>query len=425
MDMPKVVSPKEAISKIKPNSRVLALMGTSEPTALISALLDDRERLKTIELVSGFSLGDCDFLKEEYSDFINYTTWQINPRIMRLVREGNIRFIALPLSRISEAISPGGPLYPDVFLVQTSPPDKKGNLNLGTSVGYALGAAQNSPMVIAEINPQVPRTWGRTAIPLSNVECIIEAEKPLFGIGEREPTESDKKIAGFVSELIPDGATVELGIGSIPNAVYSSLHEKRGLGIHSGMVSDGIIGLMESGAVTNMKKSIDRGKIVIAEAVGTKRLYEYIDENPIFSMYPYEYTHSQATLGRIENLHAVNSAIEVDLTGQVNSESLAGIQIGFGGLLDFAIGAYRSLGGKSIIALPSTRKNGEVSTILPRILEGTPVTLPKWLVNYVVTEYGVAHLDNKSTRERAKALVEIAHPHFRDILSGEIPKIFR
>ncbi len=423
--MPKVVSPKEAISKIKPNSRVLALMGTSEPTLLISALLEDRERLKTIELVSGFSLGDCDFLKGEYNGLISYTTWQINPRIMRLVREGNIKFVSLPLSRISDAISPGGPLFPDVFLVQTSPSDEKGNLNLGTSVGYALGAAKNSPIVITEINPEVPRTWGRTTIPIDRVDCMIEAEKPLFGIGGREPTESDKKIADLVSELIPDGSTIELGIGSIPNAVYSALYEKKDLGIHSGMVSDGIIGLFESGAVTNMKKSIDRGKIVIAEAVGTKRLYDYIDENPIFSMYPYEYTHSQATLGSIENLHAVNSAIEVDLAGQVNSECLGNIQIGFGGLLDFAVGAYCSQGGKSIIALPSTRRKGEVSTIVPRISEGTPVTLPKWLVNYVVTEYGVARLDNKSTKERAKALVEIAHPDFRDILSGEIPRIFR
>ena len=423
--MSKIVSPKEAINKIKPNSRVLALMGTSEPTALISALLEDRDRLKTIELVSGFSLGDCDFLKEEYDNFINFTTWQVNPRIMRLIREGNIKFVSLPLSRIADAISPRGPLYPDVFLVQTSPPDDKGNLNLGTSVGYALGAATNSPMVIAEINPEVPRTRGRTTIPTSDVECMIEAEKPLFGIEGREPKDSDKKIAGFVSELIPDGATVELGIGSIPNAVYDALHEKRNLGIHSGMVSDGIIGLFESGAVTNMKKSIDKGKIVIAEAVGTKRLYDYIDKNPIFSMYPYEYTHSQATLERIENLCAVNSAIEIDLAGQVNSEYLGGIQIGFGGLLDFAVGAYRSMGGKSIIALPSTKRKGEISSIVPRIPEGTPVTLSKWMVNYVVTEYGVAHLDNKSTRERAEAIIGIAHPDFRDRLSGEIPRIFR
>jgi 4-hydroxybutyrate CoA-transferase len=423
--MSKVISPKEAISKIKPNSRVLALMGTSEPTALISALLDDRERLKTIEFVSGFSLGDCDFLKELYDDFINFTTWQVNPRIMRLVREGNIKFVSLPLSRIANAISPGGPLFPDVFLVQTSPPDDKGNLNLGTSVGYALGAAKKSPMVIAEINPEVPRTRGRTTIQMSDVECMIEAEKPLFMIEGREPKDSDTKIAGFVSELIPDGATVELGIGSIPNAVYDALHEKKNLGIHSGMVSDGIIGLMESGAVTNTKKSIDRGKIVIAEAVGTKKLYDYIDENPNLSMYPYEYTHNQATLSRIENLCAVNSAIEVDLAGQVNSEYLGGIQIGFGGLLDFAVGAYRSVGGKSIIALPSTKRKGEISSIVPRIPEGTPVTLPKWMVNYVVTEYGVVHLDNKSTRERAEAIIEIAHPDHRDRLSVDIPRIFR
>jgi 4-hydroxybutyrate CoA-transferase len=421
--MSRVVTAREAISRIKPGARVLALMGTSEPTALISSLLEDRDRLGKIDFISGFSLGECDFLKEEYRDFINYTTWQINPRVMQMTRGGNTSFVTLPFSMINDAVSPGGFLHPDVFLVQTSPPDKRGNLSLGSSVGYALGAALNAPMVIAEINPRVPRSCGRTTIPASGVECMIEAEKPLFGIVAKKPGEAEEKIAEFVSDLIPDGATVELGIGGIPDAVYRALHDKKDIGIHSGMVSDGIIELVESGAVTNLKKTIDVGKMVIAEAVGTDRLYEYIDENPLFQMYPYEYTHNQATLSKIENLCAVNSAIEVDVSGQVNAEFLAGIQIGFGGLLDFAVGAYCAPGGRSIIAIPSTRAKGKISTIVPRLTEGTPVTLPRGLVNYVVTEYGAAGLDGKSTLERAEALIEIAHPDHRDALSEMISNV--
>lgn len=421
--MPGFVTAKEAVSRIKPDARILALMGTSEPTELINALLGDRERLGRIDFISGFSLGECDFLKEEYRDFIHYTTWQINPRVMQMTKGGNVSFVTLPFSRINDAVSPGGFLHPDVFLVQTSPPDKRGNLSLGSSVGYALGAALSAPSVIAEINPRVPRTCGRTTLPASGVECMIEAEKPLFGIKTREPGEAESKIAEFVSDLVPDGATVELGIGGIPDAVYRALHGKRGLGIHSGMVSDGIIELMESGAVTNLKKTIDKGKIVIAEAVGTERLYEYIDKNPLFQMYPYEYTHNQETLSRIENLYAVNSAIEVDLSGQVNSEFFAGTEIGFGGLLDFVVGAYCSRGGRSIIALPSTRGKGKVSTIVPRLSEGVPVTLSKGLVNYVVTEYGAARLDGKSVKERAEALLEIAHPDHRDALSEGVSDV--
>jgi 4-hydroxybutyrate CoA-transferase len=418
--MPGIVSVEEAMSRIEPGARVLALMGTSEPTELIAALLNDRERLGRIDFISGFSLGECAFLREEYRDFIHFTTWQINPRVMHMTKGGNVRFVTLPFSRIEDAISPGGFLHPDVFLVQTSPPDKWGNLSLGSSVGYALGAALSAPKVIVEINRRVPRTCGRTTIHESYVDSMIETDKPIFGLEAREPGEAERKIAGYVADLIPDGATVELGIGGIPDAVYRALHDKKDLGIHSGMVSDGIIGLVESGAVTNLKKTIDAGRIVIAEAVGTEKLYEYIDQNPLFQMYPYEYTHNQGTLARIENLCAVNSAIEVDLSGQVNSEFIAGTQIGFGGLFDFAVGAYCSRGGRSIIALPSTRRKGEVSTIVPRLSQGAPVTLSRGLVDYVVTEYGAALLDGKDTKERAEALIEIAHPDHREMLSRGI-----
>jgi 4-hydroxybutyrate CoA-transferase len=419
--MSRVVSAHDAIGRIKAGARVL--FGSAEPTVLVSALLDDIERLRRVEIISGFSLGDYPFLGEGFKDRIDYTTWQINPRAIPLVRSRRVRFVPLALSRIPSAVAPGGPLFPDVFLVQTSPPDDKGNLSLGSSVGFALGAATNTPMVIAQINPRVPRTVGRTTIPVSRVECMVESDVPLLEMAEKQSTESDRRIAELVADLIPDGATVELGVGGIPNSVYHALHEKKNLGIHSGMVSDGIIGLVESGAVTGRNKSIDRGRIVVAEAVGTRRLYEYIDGNVLFSMQPYDYTHDQSNLVKLDNFHAVNSAIEVDLAGQVNAESIAGMPIGAGGILDFSVAAYISRGGRSIIALPSTRKRGEVSTILSRFAEGTPVTLPKGMVDYVVTEFGVARLRGASVRERAEALATIAHPDHRDGLMEGIVRL--
>ena len=305
----------------------------------------------------------------------------------------------------------------DVALVQTSPPDEHGYLSLGVGVDCTLTAARCARHVIAEVNEQMPRTLGDSFLHVDKVSAIVETSRPLLELQPEPCSEIHRRVAQNVASLIPDGATLQMGIGGIPNAVLECLRDKRDLGVHTEMCSDDVIPLIEAGIINGERKTLHRGKIVTGFVLGAKKLFDFIHENPIFEFHPTAYTNDPYVIAQNERMVAINSAIQVDLTGQVCADSVGTRPYsGFGGQLDFIRGAARSRGGKPIIALPSTAKDGTVSRITPTLDPGAGVVTSRGDVHYVVSEYGVAYLHGKTLRQRAEALISIAHPKFRDEL---------
>ncbi|MCK4350576.1 MAG: acetyl-CoA hydrolase/transferase family protein, partial [Candidatus Krumholzibacteria bacterium] len=311
----------------------------------------------------------------------------------------------------------------DVALIQVSPPDRLGFCSLGVSVEAVNAAAESAEFVIAQVNPQMPRTLGDSFIHVEKLDLIVEHEEPILEIPPSEPDDVALTIARHITRLIENGSTIQTGIGSIPNAVLYGLSGKKDLGVHTGMFSDGLIDLIESGVVNNSRKTFHPGKVLATSCIGTRRLYDYIDNNPMFEFHPVEYNSCPIHIARNENMVAINTALQVDLTGQVCADSL-GYQIysGIGEQADFMRGAALSPQGKPIIALPSTAQDDTASRIVPHLSEGGGLVTTRGDVHYVVTEYGVAYLHGKSLRERAIALIQIAHPHFREQLLAEAKK---
>jgi acyl-CoA hydrolase len=302
----------------------------------------------------------------------------------------------------------------DVALIHVSPPDEHGFLSLGVEVLATKAACENAKTVIAQVNDKMPRTLGDCFIHVSKVTRIVEVSEELPELETRPATEVEREIGRRVAELVEDGATLQLGIGGIPNSVLETLAGRRDLGVHTEMVSDGVVKLIESGAITGARKSIHADKVVATFILGSRELYDYVDNNPAFELHPVNYTNDPFVVGRNHKMTAINSAIEVDLTGQVCSDSIGTmIYSGFGGQVDFIRGAARAPGGKPIIAIPSTAKGGAVSRIVPTLKPGSGVVTTRADVHYVVTEFGVAFLHGKNLRERAQALISIAHPDFR------------
>lgn len=411
----KFVDASEALQVVKSGDRVFVAMG-GEPLTLIHALLKEKNRLRDVQLISGLSHGEYAFMSEECWDTFHYSTWQIPLRLAPFIKAGKAQFLPAGLFQISALISSHGPLPLDVALISTTLPDKDGYLSCGTSVGHTLVAAKNAKVVVAELNRQMPRTLGNSRIHVSEVDYLVEVDHPLTEMRFRQPTDGEWRIAEQVAGLIPDGATLEIGLGAISLAVYAALKRKKDLGIHTGMISDGLMGLVEAGAVTNSRKALNKGKTVTGEVVGTKALFDYVEDNPAIEMHTVEYTHNPKILGQLDNFCAINSAVEIDLSGQINAEFISGLEIGFGGQFDFALGAAISRGGKSIVALPATAMQGTASRIVHRLRPGVPVTVPRHLAQYVVTEYGAVDLRHRTLTERAEALISIAHPDFRDEL---------
>ena len=312
----------------------------------------------------------------------------------------------------------------DVALIQVSTPDERGMCSLGVSVDIVKCAAENAALVIAEVNPQMPWTRGDSFINVNDMDILVPVDEPLPEVAPPVSTEVTKQIGQYIASLVEDGSTLELGIGRIPQAVLEYLKDKRDLGIHTEMFTDSMIDMVESGAVTGAYKSIDVGKIVASFCLGTRKLYDYIDNNPLFSFRPTEYVNDPFVIGKSNKMVAINVALEVDLTGQVCADSL-GTKFfsGIGGQVDFNRGATRSAGGKAIIALPSTAQNGEISRIQCRLSEGAGVVTTRGDVHYVVTEYGTAYLHGKNIQERALALISIAHPKFREKLMKEAIRV--
>jgi len=366
-----------------------------------------------------FTSGEAPYADRDLVDSFRTNTFFVSENVREIIKEGCGDYTPISLSDIPRLFASGQhPL--DAALIQITPPDERGMCSLGISVDIVKSATENARIVVAEVNPNMPRTHGNSSISVHDIDYLGPPEHPILEISLPQSDETTRQIGEYVAALIEDGSTIEFGIGQIPQAVMEFLVNKKELGIHTEMFTDSIIDLIESGVVTGERKSMDRGKIVATFALGTKKLYDYIDDNPLFSFQPTEHVNDPYVIRQQTKQVAINVALEIDLTGQVCADSLGTkFYSGIGGQVDFNRGAAHSLGGKAIIAMPSTAKKGEISRIVARLDDGAGVVTTRGDVHYVVTEYGVAYLHGKSIQERTIALIAIAHPKFRPQLVKE------
>jgi acetyl-CoA hydrolase len=420
----RVVTPEEAVKKIQSGQRVFLTGNCSTPQTVLAALVKHAPNLKDVEICQALTVGSADYVSPEMEGHMRVNTMFISANIRKAVQEGRADFTPVLLSEFP-LLFKNKHLPVDVALVHLSPPDEHGFLSFGIENGLTKSAAESARIIIAEVNQQMPRTLGDSFIHLSRINYIVPvnyqlAEMMMAGEGPDEITE---KIAGYCAELIPDGATMQMGIGAIPDAVLKYLYNKKDLGIHSELFSDGVIDLVDAGVMTNARKTLHTGKIVAGFIIGSRRLYNWVDDNPLIELHPTEYVNDPFVIAQNDRMVAMNSAIEVDLTGQVCADSIGPkLYSGVGGQLDFIYGASRSKGGVPIIALPSTtttRDGTVISRIVTMLKRGAGVVTSRNHVRYIVTEYGVADLYGKSIRKRAEALINIAHPDFRADMKRE------
>jgi acetyl-CoA hydrolase len=424
----RVVSAAEAVRAIQSENRVFLTGNVSVPQQILAALVDYAPNLHDVEICQALTIGPADYVKPEMQGHLRVNTLFISANVRQAVHEGRADFTPVLLSEFP-LLFKRGILPVDVAIIHVSLPDEHGFCSLGVEVGLTKSAAESAKIIIAEVNDQMPRTLGDSFIHVSRLNYIVPVNYPIPELPMAEEGSSDvvEKIAGHIAELIPDGATMQMGIGAIPDAVLGYLHHKKDLGIHTELFSDGVIDLVERGVLTNARKTLHPGKIVAGFILGTKRLYEWVDDNPLIELHRTEYVNDPFVIAQNERMVAINSAIEVDLTGQVCADSIGPkLYSGVGGQLDFIYGASRSKGGVPIIALPSTTtlKNGTViSRIVAMLKQGAGVVTTRNHVHYVVTEYGVADLYGKTIRQRARQLINIAHPDFRADLEKQAKEL--
>jgi 4-hydroxybutyrate CoA-transferase len=412
----KLQNAQEALKCVRSGDRVWIAPGCATPVPLMRALVDRGPELRDVEVVHMLTLGDVGYVKPEFDGHFRYNGLFLGPNVRAAVQQGRADYIPIFLGEIEDLFT-SGTMPLDVVLMQVSPPDPHGFVSLGTSVDCTLTAARCGRHVIAEVNSRMPRTFGDSFLHVGKLSAIVETSRPLLEAPPAPSTDLQMRIARNVASLIPDGATLQMGIGGIPDAVLSCLSDRRDLGIHSEMFSDGVIPLIEAGVITGDRETLQRGKLVASFAMGTKRLFEFLHENPIFEFHPIRYTNDPFVIAQNDRMVAINAALEVDLTGQVCADSLGTKPYsGFGGQVDFIRGAARSKGGKPIIALPSTAKNGTLSRIVPTLSVGAGVVTSRADVHYVITEHGIAFLHGKTLRQRAEALIAIADPKFQEEL---------
>ncbi|EKD51743.1 MAG: hypothetical protein ACD_62C00188G0007, partial [uncultured bacterium] len=393
--------------------------GCAQPQQLVKALVSRADELVDTEIVHLLTIGQAPYAHKELAQKFQVNSFFISDNVRDVIQEGLGDYTPIFLSDIPELFK-SGQMPLDVALIQVSPPDEKGNCSLGVSVDIVKSAAQNARVVIAQVNEQMPRTLGDSFLHVHDFDYLVPVDVPLIEVTWGGLTEETTQIGSYVASLIDDGATVELGIGRVPHAVLLSLKNKKDLGIHTEMFSDAIIDMIESGAVNGSKKSMDKGKVTASFCLGTKRLYDYIHNNPAFAFHPTEHVNDPHVISQQYKMVAVNVALEVDLTGQVCADSLGTkFYSGIGGQVDFNRGAARCKDGKAIIAMESTALDGKVSRIVSRLTPGAGVVTSRGDVHYVVTEYGVAYLHGKNIQQRALALISIAHPDYREQLLKE------
>ncbi len=420
----KLVTAEDAVSVIKSSDRVYVSGNAATPYVLMDALASRKDKLEDVELTHVLLLGEDPLSRPEMEGHFRHNSLFVGPADRKAINEGRADYIPIFLHQIPGLIySDQMPL--DVAMLHLSPPDEHGFMSFGVEVLASKAAAEKAKIVIAQVNEKMPRVLGDSFIHVSRVHKIVEISEELPQL-ERSPfTEVERKIGHFIAELIEDGSTLQLGIGGIPDAVLLALKERRDLGIHTEMVSDGVMEAIEAGIITGAKKTFHPNKVILTFILGSRTLYDFSDNNPVFEAHPTDYTNHPFNVSRNENMIAINSAIEVDITGQVCSDSVGTfIYSGFGGQVDFIRGAAHSKGGKPIIALPSTAKNDEISRIVPFLKKGAGVVTTRADVKYVVTEYGVANLHGKNLQERTVALINIAHPKFRPDLIKEAKSRF-
>jgi 4-hydroxybutyrate CoA-transferase len=409
------VSAAEAIAAIDPGGMVFIEGTCGEPRTLVDALVDDKKRLKGTHLLDSRVIPGSPYAG--LTDYFHIVTMHVSPDLREGVQNGTVDFLPVSLTQTPSLFTTTVPL--DVALVHVSPPDEKGYCSFGAVPGFNRDAALNAGLVIAQVNQQMPYTYGDSLIHVSDIDYMVEVSRPVQPWPEPRIGEEEKAVARVVVERINDGDTLCIGVGAIPEALIELLHHRRHLGLHTGMIIDGVVDLMESGVVTNERKAIDRGKTVSGAAAGTDKLFRFIHRNPQVEMYPYTYTHDANNIRRFDNFITIVSAIEIDLSGQVNAETVKGVQISaVGGQAEWLRGAAAAPNGRSIIAFTSSirGKTSHISRILPRLGEGTITSVPRYDVDCVATEHGIAELKGKTLSQRAEALISIAHPEFRDEL---------
>ena len=414
----RIVSADDAVRAIKSGDRIFLTGNVSVPQRVLAALVEYAPNLENVEVCQALTIGPADYVKPEMEGHLRVNTLFISHNVRKAVQEGRADFTPVLLSEFP-LLFKHGHLPLDVAVVHVSLPDEHGFCSLGVEVGLTKTPAESAKIIIAEVNQQMPRTLGDSFIHVSRLNYIVPVDYPIVEMPMSDEGNSEvvEKIAGYVAELIPDGATMQLGIGAIPDAVLKYLHHKKDLGVHSELFSDGVIDLVNAGVMTNARKSLHPGKIIAGFMLGTKTLYNWADDNPLIELHRSEYVNDPFVIAQNERMVAINSAIEVDLTGQVCADSIGPkLYSGVGGQLDFIYGASRSKGGVPVIALPSTTtlKDGTLVTRIAAMLkEGAGVVTTRNHVRYVVTEYGVADLYGKTIKQRSRQLINIAHPDFR------------
>jgi len=423
----KVVDGDRAVEMIESGYRVFMTGNCSVPKVLLKALVRRAPRIQNVEIDQVLTFCPDDYVSPAMEGHLRVNSMFISENVRPAVNDGRADFTPVFLSEFPNLYRKGI-LSLDVALLHVSPPDAHGFVSLGVESGMVKTPASQAHLVIAEVNDHMPRVLGDTLLHISQIDYLVPVSYELTEVSMGEPSEISLKIASYIAPLIEDGATMQTGIGEIPNAVLRDLRDKKDLGIHSELICDGVGDLADEGVITNARKTLHPGKIISGFLIGTRRLYDFVDDNPFVELYPIEYVNDPFVISRNENMIAINSAIEVDFTGQVCADSIGTrFYSGVGGQLDFIYGASRSKGGRAIIALPSTTRRSDgtlVSRIVPTLTPGAGVTTTRNHVHTVVTEFGAAHLYGRNIRQRARALIDIAHPDFREELARQAHELY-
>ena len=421
----KIVSAEEAVSVLKSGDKIFLSGNAATPSILTNALAKRAPELRDVQVNHLLLMGDDPLSKPGMETHFRHNSLFVGPGDRKSINEGKSDYVPVHLSEVP-ALFRDNYVSLDVALLHLSPPDSHGFMSFGVECAASKSAAENAKIVVAQVNERMPRTLGDVFIPVSRVHKIVECSVPLMELQHSESTEVEERIADNITPMIEDDTTLQLGIGGIPDAVLARIEGKHHLGVHTEMVSDGVVKAIEKGIITSQKKTLHPGKVIATFVLGSQSLYEYVHNNPLFELHPCDYTNNPFIIAQNDKMVAINSSIEVDITGQVCSDSIGTkIYSGFGGQVDFIRGSAYSRGGKPIIALPSTTKNGTVSRIVPQLKSGAGVVTSRADVHYVVTEFGVASLHGKNVTQRAEALIAIAHPNFQSQLEEYLRSLYK
>lgn len=419
----KLTTANEAIKFIHDGDKVVTGFGCGEPFGIERALVENYENYHDVEIISMLTLGDSPWCRPEMKDHFKLNCLFASQSNRKAISLGVSEFTTSHFYEIPDLIK--NYICPKVAIVMVSPPDEHGYVSFGTTVDYTRGTADYCDIIIAQVNKYMPRTFGNSFMHVRDFTCFVECNEPLPEVKSVDISETEMEIGKYCASLIKDGDCLQLGIGGIPNAVCAQLWDKKDLGLHSELVGDGVVDLLEAGIINNKKKNKNPFRTILGAAFGSEKLNNYINNNPSVELHPINYVNNPSVIAQNDNMVSINSCLQIDLLGQVVSDTVGLNQYSaVGGQVDFVRGATMSKGGRSIIAMPSTAKKGLISRIVPLITEGSAVTTPRNDVNYVVTEYGIAQLKGKTLKERAKALIKIAHPKFRPHLILEYKKRF-